>query len=167
MNRISKDNVDSSVIEAQLMESCKKMQETKASISSNETKNALVQLLIFGFIILVGMALLTPFALWPAWINALCTILITAVALQANALIRKTRVSDNRCRRLTRILVACGLLSWAWLVWPTPWAYGVDYWESPFEGDSRRFPVRVRTNRFTGEKQNQGGPAGEWGRFVW
>ncbi len=69
--------------------------------------------------------------------------------------------------------------SWAGVVapgclflWPTPWEYGVEYWgiktvdkHGKFLGE--RVPVRVRTNRFTGEKQNQGGPEGEWGHFVW
>lgn len=57
-------------------------------------------------------------------------------------------------------------LLYAWLVWPTPWAYGVEYWESG-AAPHKKVPVKARVHRITGEKQNQGGPEGEWGRFVW
>lgn len=64
----------------------------------------------------------------------------------------------------------------AWLVWQDqrlrddPWIYSTEYWESPLEhpdGKTHYVPVPVRTHRITGEKQNQGGPRGKWGHFVW
>ncbi len=65
-----------------------------------------------------------------------------------------------------------GALLFACFVWPTPWAYGVEYWDPmdrPLDSGEpvERVPVPVRTNRFTGEKQNQGGTEGEWGHYVW
>jgi hypothetical protein len=56
--------------------------------------------------------------------------------------------------------------AFTWFVWPTPWKYETELWESPLSGIKRKVPVRIRTHRLTGEKQNQAGPAGVWGH-VW
>ena len=80
------------------------------------------------------------------------------------------RLSYNSLmRRRWKLLVVVVLWAGLWLyfVWPTPWSYGVEYWETPWPPHERTARVRVRVNRLTGKKQNQGGPKGEWGYFVW
>jgi hypothetical protein len=63
------------------------------------------------------------------------------------------------------LVVAAG--AFVWFIWPTPWEYRTELWESPFRPYTRNIPVRIRINRLTGEKQNQGGPEGVWGHYVW
>lgn len=61
-------------------------------------------------------------------------------------------------------VVLLWLVGWAGLVWPTPWVYRTEYWESPFPPHRWDKKVRVRINRFTGEKQNWNGTS--WGYTI-
>jgi hypothetical protein len=55
-------------------------------------------------------------------------------------------------------VVLLSLVALAWSVWPTPWAYGMECRERPFEGEHHvKDPLPVRTHRVTGEKQLYGG----------
>jgi hypothetical protein len=69
---------------------------------------------------------------------------------------------------IRRLLVGGGVLAsvglYGWFVWPTPWEYKNELSESPFPPYRRDVPMKVRINRFTGEKQNLYG--GTWGHTI-
>jgi len=53
-----------------------------------------------------------------------------------------------------RFLVSAALISvalFAWIIWPTPWAYRIEEHQSKAMTTVR---VRIRINRFTGDKQS-------------
>ncbi len=71
-------------------------------------------------------------------------------------------------RTIVRLLAAFALLAatglFGWFVWPTPWEYKNELWESPLPPYRRDVPMKVRINRFTGEKQNP--VDGTWGYTI-
>jgi hypothetical protein len=53
-------------------------------------------------------------------------------------------------RMKARLFLLIVSLLFAWLVWPTPWNYAIEYQPSKA---NIRVPIRVRFNRFSGQKQ--------------
>ena len=49
---------------------------------------------------------------------------------------------------------------WPWNVWPTPWQVETVLRDSPFPPHPM-VPIKVRTNRFTGERQIESS-GGKW-----